>query len=138
MRQLDLAHYKCKRLYIKGSLSNIDLNDDGIPDGFQFMFKSPIRFCLFALRDLKIVLNGRKINSSKIYVIAKGKSFEVNELSGAGFRDTICREGEEIKVVVEKKGGLEKEKHYVIELWATLLNLEGCRNILLAYVEDKL
>jgi len=137
-QSLELAKYKCKRLYIRGSLSNVDLNGDGNPDGFQFRFKNPLRrLNLFGIRNLKLILDGVEVESSKIIFNAKNRDYRIKDFVKAGFKDTICYEGEEIKVTVEKEGGLKTEKEHTIELWANILALEHAQEVLLAYVSAR-
>lgn len=134
-QSLELAKYKCKRLYIRGSLSKVNLNGDGNPDGFQFKFKNPLRrLNLFGIRNLKLILDGVEVESSKIIFNAKNRDYRIKDFVKAGFKDTICYEGEEIKVTVEKEGGLEPGKEHTIELWANILALEHAHEVLLAYV----
>jgi len=135
---LELARYKGRRLYVHRSLTNVDLNGDGKIDGFQFRFKNPMRrLNLFGIRNLKLILNGAKLESSKIIFHTKDKDYMVDDFAKAGFKDTIRYEGEEIKVTVKKESGLEQGKEQVIELWATILALEHANEFLLAYVKDK-
>ena len=68
-------------MYKKGSLINVDLNGDGRPDAFQFIFKNPYQMvCFYTTYRLKLFLNEKEIENEDITIIAGKENYPVKDL----------------------------------------------------------
>lgn len=101
-------------MYKKGSLINVDLNGDGRPDAFQFIFKNPYQMvCFYTTYRLKLFLNEKEIENEDITIIAGKENYPVKDLVKSHL---VSHEGDEITIQVKRKGGLEVGKRCSIKL----------------------
>lgn len=102
-------------MYNKGSLSNIDLDGDGQPDAFQFMFKNSYHMiCFYTTYRLRLFLNEEEIKNEDIIIIVDGKNYPAKDLVKSHL---VSHEGDKITIRVRRQGGLEINKEYSIKLW---------------------
>ncbi len=110
----NILKHTLRKMYKKGSLFNVDLNDDGRPDAFQFTFKNPHHMvCFYATYELELFLNEERINKEDITIVTKDKNYLAKDLVKSHL---VSHEGDEITIQVRRKGGLEVGKEYFIRL----------------------
>lgn len=94
-------------------IKNVDIDNDGKIDGFQFDIGNPLYTAqpLSAIRDFSLVVDGEKINAEAIsFILRKNK---INLKTVSTIPELWWGYGETITVLVEKPGGLEPGRHQV-------------------------
>lgn len=102
--------HRLRRMYVRGSLVNVDFNGDGKPDGFQFQFIAPGIISLYEIYDLNLSVDGEKINSSNILIHLNGKTYSVGDLVKS---QDYCLLGDEVTIIVKKKGLTSDKEHFI-------------------------
>ena len=67
--------------YIKGSLINVDLDGDGVYDGFSFRLRNPPVPMAGKVIRMELFIDGEPVDSSKIYINIERKLVRVSDIS---------------------------------------------------------
>lgn len=115
--------------YVRGSLKNIDLNNDGQIDGYCFRLRTipiPAYF-----KDIKLEVDGKLVDKSLIELIIDDKVLRGNEISAENPLNLIP--GQPVEVRIRCLGGLERGRH---NLSLTLQVRDASRSFLRGEVTD--
>lgn len=99
-----------RRLYVRGSLANLDLDDDGNVDAFRFKLKNVLASGTLKA-SIRIEVDGERIPPEAVEVEHKGSKYRLNELTPE--RGIHVGLGDEIVFVVRKSGGLKPGEHTI-------------------------
>lgn len=101
-----------KRILLPNNIiKNVDINQDGKIDGYQFDIANPFYTAesLASVNEIKATVDGAKIIPEKINLIARGQRIRMKD--AATMHEVWWGFGEVISVYIEKTGGLEKGNH---------------------------
>ena len=93
------------------TIKNVDVNEDGKIDGYQFNFKNPFYTAepISAIEDFLISIDGEKVDPKKVTL--KVREQEILASQAKTVYEIWMALGEVIPVYVEKVGGLAKGEH---------------------------
>ena len=97
-----------ERVYVKGSLRNLDLDNDGKVDAFSFKLSNPFP-ARGSVSRLSLTVDNEEIEKDKIILKMEGKELKASEISSE--KPLEISPGGEVEVVVLKEGGLKEGKH---------------------------
>lgn len=94
-------------------LENVDANNDGKIDGFQFDIANPFYTGepVSSIRNLEITVDSEKIDPEKITLILREQRLELKNVPT--LYELLWGFGEVVSVYIEKPGGLKKGSHEV-------------------------
>lgn len=108
------------KLYEKKSLRNIDLDSDGVIDGFSFKIKNPLYSAYY--RKPKIEIDGEIIDDKHIIIKVDDKAINMEDWTDKNPIPLIP--GEPLEIIIRKPGGLEKGKHVIRILNARIIGFD--------------
>jgi hypothetical protein len=94
-------------------IKNVDVDNDGRNDGFQFDLGNPLYTAqpLSAIKDFSLKVDGKPIDAEKISFILRKNKISLKTVST--IPELWWGYGEVISVFIEKPGGLELGKHQI-------------------------
>jgi 2-iminoacetate synthase ThiH len=101
-----------KRILLPNNIiKNVDINQDGKIDGYQFNISNPFYTAesLSSVKEIIATVDGEKINPEKINLIARGQGMRLKDVTT--MHEVWWGFGEVISVYIEKTGGLKKGNH---------------------------
>ena len=100
------------------TIKNVDINQDGKIDGYQFDIANPFYTAesIASVNKVMVTVDGAKVDPEKVNLTVRGQRIRIKDAST--MHEVWWGFGEVISVFIEKTGGLEKGNH---ELEATLL-----------------
>jgi len=106
----DISDLMRELAYVKGSLTNLDLNGDGKYDSFLFKLKNPPVPLAGKVTALKLIVDGEPIENDSILIFSEGlvKADELRGEKGLAFKP-----GSSSLWLVLKEGGLSRGLHKV-------------------------
>lgn len=127
-RILYLSKYEkwlIKNLYEEKSLRNIDLDNDGVIDGFRLKIKNPLYSAYY--RRPRIVINKEEIDTKDILLKKDEETLEMKEWTDENPLPLIP--GQSIEIIVRRSGGLRKGKHMIKILNARIVGFDTSMNL---------
>ena len=104
-----MPRYLLRQLYVKGSLENVDLNGDGVPDGVRFKLRNTLGGGTVRGR-LRVRVDGEEVPSDKIWIEFRGEKLKVPEIADRSFYVAV---GDELTITLELGRGLEPGEHKI-------------------------
>ncbi|MEM1697980.1 MAG: hypothetical protein QXG48_04935 [Thermofilaceae archaeon] len=104
-----IPRYLLRQLYVRGSLENVDLNGDGIPDGVRFKLRNTLGGGTVRGR-LRAKVDNIEVPTDKIMLEFKGWKLKASEAADKSFYVAV---GDEIIITLELGKGLELGEHKV-------------------------
>jgi len=98
--------------YVKGSLINLDLDGDGISEGFTFKLRNPPVPLAGKVISLKVIVDGEEINNDLVTIVKDGRSMKGSEVDRNN--PLTFEKGCESLWLILKEGGLEAGEHEVV------------------------
>lgn len=98
-------------MLIQINLRNVDIDNDGKNEGFQFDLRNPFYTAtpISCIKGLPLKIDGKEVDADKVFLIVRGQ--EIPLTKAYTFHEIWWTLGEVITVFVEKPGGLEPGKH---------------------------
>ncbi|MEM1871476.1 MAG: hypothetical protein QW517_10195 [Thermofilaceae archaeon] len=109
MKNMFIPRYLLRQLYVRGSLENVDLNGDGIPDGVRFKLRNTLGGGTVRGR-LRAKVDNIEVPTDKIMLEFKGWKLKASEAADKSFYVAV---GDEIIITLELGKGLELGEHKV-------------------------
>ena len=78
---MEISEIFIRMAYIRGSLINIDLDGDGVYDGFSFRLRNPPVPMAGKVIRMELTVDGEAVGGDKVFVNVGGKIFKMSELS---------------------------------------------------------
>lgn len=78
---MGLSEIFIRMAYIRGSLINVDLDGDGVYDGFSFRLRNPPVPMAGKVIRMEIFVDGEPIDNSKVYINIERKLIRVSDIS---------------------------------------------------------
>lgn len=104
-----IPRYLLQQLYVKGSLQNVDLNGDGVPDGVRLKLRNTLGGGTVRGR-LRARVDGEEVPPDRIWIEFKDWKLRASEAVDRSFYVAV---GDEITITLELGKGLQPGEHTV-------------------------
>jgi hypothetical protein len=104
-----IPRYLLRQLYVKGSLENVDLNGDGVPDGVRLKLRNTLGGGTVRGR-LRAKVDDQEVPPDKIWIEFKGWKMKASEAADKSFYVAV---GDEITIALELGRGLAPGEHKI-------------------------
>ena len=99
-----------RKLYVKGSLKNVDLTGDGNIDGFRFVLKNVLATGTL-VAPFELSVDGEPVDAEDVELEYEGEKIA---LTGISLENPLkFRVGREVVLTVKKPGGLSPGEHRI-------------------------
>ena len=99
-------------VYVRGSLINIDLDGDGVYDGFSFRLRNPPVPLGGKATRIELLVDGKPVDKSKSYIIVDDRTFRLSEVSASN--PIVFTPGMHSIFMVITGRGLEEGSHTIL------------------------
>ncbi|RLE75787.1 MAG: hypothetical protein DRJ44_05190 [Thermoprotei archaeon] len=99
-----------RKLYVKGSLKNVDLTGDGSIDGFRFVLKNVLATGTL-VAPFELSVDGEPVDAKDVELEYEGEKIALTSISPEN--PLKFRVGREVALTIKKLGGLSPGEHRI-------------------------